>query len=419
MSFRQRLCQILIVFLLLPFAVVAAPRNTDPKTRFEELKAQYLSLRNTDVDARRTNEWIELARQFEALVDQNPKFSGSASALFNASILYEILYQSFGGQDRITKSADLLERLARDYPGNNLADDALLKRGDIELFILKDRDLAKRAYLEIVEAYPKGDMREVASIRLEKLDEYLTKGIQEEKEQIEEPKSKDGKRVPLILIDPGHGGEDLGAQGVAGLLEKDVTLAVAFELEKLLKERMGAVVRLTRRKDVFVPLAERTQLANDFDADLFVSLHNNASPGSKAQGVEVYYLDTSGSEAAHKLAERENASLQFEGSEGDLQFMLSDLIQTAKLDDSIILANILHRNIQAGLAERWPGVKGLGVKKAPFYVLVGAHMPCVLVEMFFIDHQLDGTRLGRKDFRVDLANSLYLGIKEFIDQQKK
>lgn len=408
-------CNSLLLFLCL--LVSFAPLRADSSgVRFEELKKQYMSLRNTDISLSRTEEWVKLARQFEQFVDKNPRFKDNPSALLNASILIQILYQQFGGADRAQKAADLLERIARDYPGHHLVDDALLKRGDLLLFELNNPTEGRRAFEELVRAYPQSDLLPLAESRIDSIasDSYLAEPAGDSLDQFFV--EKDAAEGPVVVIDPGHGGEDFGAQGVAGLLEKDVVLAVAFELETLLKEELNAVVRLTRRSDIFVPLAARTQLANDFNADLFISLHTNASPKGRARGFEVYYLDNSGDKASQKLAERENASTQFEGAEGDLQFMLSDLIQSAKLDDSIVFANVIHRSLHDLLSPRWENVRGLGVKRAPFYVLVGAHMPCVLVEMFFIDNQVDGPRLAQKKFRSDLAQAIFLGVRDYHKQ---
>lgn len=386
-----------------------------------ELKAQYMTLRNTDIALARSGEWESLARQFEQFVDKNPRYADNPSALLNAAILLQTLYGQFGGEDRLKKVTTLLERIARDYPGHFLVDDALMRKGDLLLFDVGEVAGARRAYEELVRAYPDSELLIVAESRLASIKDgsYLTSAQVAQNDSVSEQRSDD-KRIPLIVLDPGHGGEDFGAPGVEGLLEKDVALALAFELERMLKQKLKAAVRLTRRSDVFVPLAARTQLANDFDADLFISLHANSSPGGKASGFEIYYLDNSDSSASRALADRENASKRFEDDTvDDLQFMLSDLIQNAKLDESIMLANILHRNMQGGLKPVWPTARGLGVKKAHFYVLVGAHMPCVLVESFFINNKVDGSLLARKDFRTAIASSLYRGIAEYLRHQKR
>lgn len=405
----------LLLFLVL-FSIPPAEGYADSAAeQFSELKKQYLTLRNTDLLLHRADEWVKLARQFEQFADRNTSFPETPSALLNAASLMQILFRQFGGADRAQKAADLLERIAREYPGHTLVDDALLQRGDLLLFDLQHVEAARRAFEELARAYPESELVAVAEARIKSITDgsYNTKPDNSARQ---DPIQIDGQAGPVIVIDPGHGGEDFGAQGVSGLLEKDVVLAVAFELERLLKDKMNAVVRLTRRTDIFVPLEARTQLANDFAADMFISLHTNASPKKNVNGFEVYYLDNTQDQASQKLAERENASTQFADSGNDLQFMLSDLIQSAKLDDSIIFANLIHRSLKDSLSPTWSSTRALGVKKAPFYVLVGAHMPCVLVEMFFIDNKIDGPLLAQRTFRTDLADALYVGIKEFYEQ---
>ena len=224
-----------------------------------------------------------------------------------------------------------------------------------------------------------------------------------------------GARRPVIIIDPGHGGDDLGAPGVGGMLEKDVVLAISGYLSAYLQENLNAVVRLTRDQDVFIPLPERTSIANDYEADVFISLHANASPRHKLSGFEIYYLDNTQDAGSKKLAERENTAGQ--GASSDLGFILSDLIQNHKMPDSIKLARNISEAVDSFILTSWPGTANLGVKKGPFFVLVGAHMPCVLVELFFIDNKYDGEKLMKPAFQKDLAYALYLGIEKFLNQK--
>ena len=219
------------------------------------------------------------------------------------------------------------------------------------------------------------------------------------------------------MIDAGHGGDEHGAVGVNGVLEKEVTLNVAKFLDELLRERLRAKTVLTRTKDVNVSLADRTKIANDHGADLFISIHANASEYKTVRGIETYYLDNTNDKSSLKLAQRENASLEEVGT--DLGFIISDFIQSAKLDESISLAHYLQKSIQGVLARYYEGVKDLGVKKAPFYVLVGAHMPCVLAEISFIDHPVEGGRLITPRYQRLAALGLYQGIKTYFEQRTK
>ncbi|MBI2357900.1 MAG: N-acetylmuramoyl-L-alanine amidase, partial [Deltaproteobacteria bacterium] len=184
-----------------------------------------------------------------------------------------------------------------------------------------------------------------------------------------------------IVLDPGHGGKDPGAIGIGGVAEKDIVLSLAKKLAKKLKQEMGVEVVLTRQDDTFIPLEDRTAIANAEEADLFVSLHVNASPNPNLRGIETYYLDNTNDEASIRLAARENATSRRNIS--DLQFILSDLTQNSKLEDSITLAHRVHSSLVSHMGRRYRDLKDLGVKKALFYVLVGARMPSVLLETFF------------------------------------
>jgi N-acetylmuramoyl-L-alanine amidase len=214
-----------------------------------------------------------------------------------------------------------------------------------------------------------------------------------------------------IVLDPGHGGKDPGAIGPGGIAEKDLVLAIAKKLADKLKNEMGIQVVLTRKDDRFVPLEDRTARANSEDADLFISLHMNASPNVEAKGIETYYLDNTTDEAAIRLAARENATSRKNIS--DLQFILSDMTQNMKLEDSITLANRVQNSLVSGMTKVMADVKDLGVKKALFYVLVGARMPSVLVEMFFITNRGEGRAMSQGSYQDAMVEALFEGIQRF------
>ena len=225
-----------------------------------------------------------------------------------------------------------------------------------------------------------------------------------------------GKPLPVstlgkIVLDPGHGGKDPGAIGVGGVAEKDIVLAVAKKLERKLKQEMGVEVVLTRRDDRFIPLEDRTAIANAQGADLFVSLHMNASPNGEAKGLETYYLDNTNDEGSLRLAARENGTSRRNVS--DLQFILSDMTQNMKLEDSIALAHHLQQSLVEGMSTRLADVRDLGVKKALFYVLVGARMPSVLVEMFFITNKAEGPAMSQETYQNAVVDALYDGIQKY------
>jgi N-acetylmuramoyl-L-alanine amidase len=217
--------------------------------------------------------------------------------------------------------------------------------------------------------------------------------------------------IRKIVLDPGHGGKDPGAIGIGGIAEKDIVLAVAKKLAEKLKRQMGVEVVLTRKDDRFLALEDRTAIANAEEADLFVSLHMNASPNGDAKGLETYYLDNTTDEASMRLAARENGTSRKNIS--DLQFILSDMTQNMKLEDSITLAHRLHHSLVGSMSKRLADVRDLGVKKALFYVLVGARMPSVLVEMFFITNRTEGRVMSQDGYQNAVVDALYDGIVKY------
>ena len=225
-----------------------------------------------------------------------------------------------------------------------------------------------------------------------------------------------------IVLDPGHGGHDPGAVGRNNLYEKDVVLDIALKLRDILSGNQNYEIFLTRDKDVFIPLEERTAIANSKNADLFVSIHVNASPRSSAKGVETYMLNWTTDEEAMKVAARENAiSLkkmrQMNEKEMDiLDIIKNDLSRENKRDESIKLAHYIQNNLVRGLNRKHSHIVDLGVKQALFYVLFGAKMPSVLVEASFISNPLEEKLLSKDDYRRELAKSISAGITNYMSK---
>ncbi|MFQ5465948.1 MAG: N-acetylmuramoyl-L-alanine amidase [Thermodesulfobacteriota bacterium] len=222
-----------------------------------------------------------------------------------------------------------------------------------------------------------------------------------------------GLKVRRVVIDAGHGGKDPGAVGRRGLKEKDVTLKLARLVRDRLKGKVDEVI-LTRSRDVFIPLEERTAIANKRDADLFVSIHINASPRRSASGIETYILDFSSSDDSRRVAARENATST--RSVSDLEFILKDLMKTAKTNDSSLLASTVQTNLVRSLASKYRGIPSNGVKGAPFYVLVGTEMPSVLVEVSFLSNSKDERRLRERRYLELAAEGITKGILNYIKQ---
>lgn len=222
--------------------------------------------------------------------------------------------------------------------------------------------------------------------------------------------------IDVIVVDAGHGGQDWGATGPRGTKEKDVVLGVALELAKLLREDTSFTVILTRDDDTFIPLKDRARIANDANADMFVSIHANSAPRSSARGFETFFLAAAKSDEARATAQLENASLRFEDvdeSEGtnDLDFILTDLLQNQFLVESASLAQIIQNNL--GKTVRTPD---RGVNQAGFVVLYYAYMPSVLVETGFISNRDEERWLAQRSSQRKLAQAIYKSIVSFRDK---
>ncbi len=222
--------------------------------------------------------------------------------------------------------------------------------------------------------------------------------------------------IETIVIDPGHGGKDPGAIGRAGLEEKDVVLDIAKRLKVLVEERMNKRVLLTREDDTFIPLEERTAFANANNADLFISIHTNSSPRRQLMGIETYLLDLSSDPHAMETAARENMGTL--SSTSDLEKILKDLMFSLKKEESLLFAHLVQDSIIDSLSPRYRDVINLGVKQAPFYVLIGANMPSILAEVSFISNPTEERRLRNTDYRQEIAEGLFQAVKRYTSSTK-
>jgi N-acetylmuramoyl-L-alanine amidase len=221
-----------------------------------------------------------------------------------------------------------------------------------------------------------------------------------------------GLGVRRIVIDAGHGGHDPGTIGRGGLQEKDLVLDVALRLERLVRQELGADVLLTRSSDVFVPLEERTAIANSRGADLFLSIHANSSRNAQARGIETYFLNFARSAHAEAVAARENAISP--ATLKDLQNLVKAITLNSKIDESRDFAAAVQEQMVAGV-RREHGVPDRGVHTAPFYVLIGANMPAVLAEIAFVSNPEDEKRLKTSEYREMLARSLLRGVSAYLE----
>jgi len=225
-----------------------------------------------------------------------------------------------------------------------------------------------------------------------------------------------GLKMRRVVIDPGHGGRDTGAIGPRGLREKDVALAIARTLAARLRA-LGFSVILTRKDDSYVSLDERTRIANQARADLFVSVHCNAARRRTLTGVETWTLNVASDRYATRLATFENADA--ERTVSDLRLILADLATRANASDARDLAQSVQSSLVRNLRARAGRVGDHGVKQALFYVLLGAHMPAILVETGFISNPAEEARLRSRKYQTGTAEAIARGVKEFVDGRQR
>jgi N-acetylmuramoyl-L-alanine amidase len=221
-----------------------------------------------------------------------------------------------------------------------------------------------------------------------------------------------GLGVRTVVIDPGHGGPRPGTVGRSGLKEKDINLAVARALQKLLREKAGLEAILTRESDVDVPLEDRTVIANQKGADLFVSIHTNGHRDRKRGGVETFFLNISPDPSVIELAAAENATST--KNIGEMKTILQKIVENSKIQESHDLAEAIQRNLVKSLAKDLPGIPNLGVKGGPFWVLIGGEMPSVLVEISHLSNAKEETKLKTQKYRDLAAQGIFDGIVEYV-----
>lgn len=318
--------------------------------------------------------------------------------------------------------ASVISTYGLDYDWDSMAKRLTLCRGDKEVVLCLGSDVA------LVNGIPENltapiRMRRSTIVLPEDFASSSLAKVFIEKYKIARPKAKiafaptSACTIKRIVIDPGHGGKDPGAIGQLGLIEKEITLDIAKRLKRCLEDS-GVKATLTRNDDRFISLWNRANIANKEDADFFVSIHANAFRSKQVKGFEVYYLSEAIDDSARAVAAAENASLKYENSSfgnkkpsSDLEATLRDIEYTENRTESISLARRI-----AGTAYKKLGTESRGVKAARFYVLKGAKMPSVLIEVGFISNREEAKRLRTSQYRETLARAIASGI---IDYKKE
>ncbi len=233
------------------------------------------------------------------------------------------------------------------------------------------------------------------------------------------PPARSHRSIRRVVIDPGHGGKDPGTMSARGVEEKTLNLLMAQALADILRDRLGYEVLLTRTDDTFIPLEKRSELANHYNADLFISIHCNSSLSPKLRGFEVYFLSERASDPhADAVAKQENASLALEGRDSpsprQLDVLLRSLVKNANINESSALGALVDRQVGQQLSE-----PRLGVQQAGFYVLRGAEMPAVLIETGFLSNKKEAKLLQDNGFRTHLIEGIVQGIDAYDERKQK
>ncbi|MCP2620075.1 N-acetylmuramoyl-L-alanine amidase [Candidatus Aminicenantes bacterium AC-334-K16] len=221
-----------------------------------------------------------------------------------------------------------------------------------------------------------------------------------------------GLGVHRIVLDPGHGGRDPGCIGRSGLKEKDVVLDVCLRLKKLLESKNQFEVILTRESDIYIPLENRTIIANQKRADLYISIHANANPNRRKKGIMSFYLNFSPDPTVNEIAARENATSS--KNIGKMKEIILKIVQNSKIKESQELARAIQKSLITRLKKNFSAVKDMGVKGGPFWVLIGAEMPSVLVEISHLSNPTEESRLKTARYRQEIARGIYEGIINYV-----
>jgi N-acetylmuramoyl-L-alanine amidase len=226
-----------------------------------------------------------------------------------------------------------------------------------------------------------------------------------------------GLGIQRVVIDPGHGGKDPGCIGKSGLMEKEVVLDVAARLKKILESKANLEVIMTRESDIFLDPESRTVIANQKQADLFISIHANANRSSKLSGIESFYLNFSQDPSVIATAAQENATSTKNISA--MKEIIEKIVQNSKIVESKELAESIQNSLVKCISQEYSNVKSLGVKGGPFWVLIGGEMPSILVEISHLSNPTEEERLETPQYRQRVAQGIYEGIIEYLNSLGK
>ena len=410
-------------------AVWAAPASSQGKGNtaqdLKNLETQFEALRADAKKAGLRDNWLKLEERFKNLSAKSSGDTAARAAFFTARCREELGQRSYTASDH-RKAVELFAAFDKKYPKSSLVPSSLYRQASILGLRLKDTPKAKAKLATLAKSFPNSQEAKDAPALEAKFSSGGSdaSGAAASAGSSAKPAQKTttaavmeqlGLTVKTIMIDAGHGGKDPGCRA-NGIVEKDFTLAMAKRIGKLL-EKKGFTVLYTRSKDEFINLEARPDMANSKNADLFISIHVNANTTTSIHGLETYYLDQAKTKNASVVAARENGVSVKELS--DVQFILTDLMLTSKVKESRSLAGCVQTAILASLRKGKLTADDHGVRSAPFYVLVGARMPAILVEFGYATNSKEAKNLKSDVYLQRQAQGVVDGILAYREQLAK
>lgn len=411
---------LLLLTVLLAGTVAPAVVRAAQAPALTRLTGEFEALLKDQARAGRRDQWLALEDKFKVLAKSGKGADAALAASYAARSRQELGKRSFSARDHREAVAQFAATAAA-YPKSKVAPDCLYRQADILYSRLGDVTKAISVLEVLQKNYPgsaeAGQGKKLLEQARRKAASRTAAGGGDKAATSPGGKSKRtsgvleqlGLTVRTIMLDPGHGGKDPGAQA-GGIEEKQFTLAMAKRVGALLRKK-GFVVHYTRTGNSYISLQKRPDLANAKKADLFISIHANANANAAVRGLETYYLDEAKTHDAALVAARENSVSVKNIS--DVQFIVTDLMLSSKVKESHHLAECVHR----GILQRLKGAKkpahSNGVRSAPFYVLVGARMPAILVEFGYITNSADAGNLKSEAYLQHQAEGLVDGILQY------
>ena len=431
-----------VLFLCIQVPFAWAGKTSSSGDLYYQAQKSYYHLMGSPAKQKFRHHWEKVIQDFSKVQTRFPKSPQAYKAVYTMARLYEGLNDVSKNTKDLDKALHFYKKVSHDYSPGTLTDDALFESAEI---YRDKRDFSSAAGIlkTILEKYPNGDQaykarqqyKHLASFAIHKKRKPEPVTIKQVKLASSSKKRPDkrkilgkgkrdylnapsservGRSTPLIVVDAGHGGKDQGAKSAKGVHEKDVNLTISRHVKAILENRFKYRVVMTRQNDTFISLKKRSEIANKQDADLFVSIHANAAKRKSAHGVETYSLGETNNKGALATAARENGELVHSVEDDITKEIIASLFTNKKINDSSRLAKTVQKNIYRSSRKQFRGLKNLGEKEGPFYVLHGADMPSILVEVGFLTNPKEAHMLTKPKYLYRLASSIAEGIHEYF-----